>query len=172
MPLYRRRGFEPWGMVHQHQGVLAALPEIDLSEEIRPATAADLMSIQALDERAIGMPRRPLVAALLKAGEGLVLVRDRKVSGYAICRRFGRGYVVGPVAAESIEDAKRLICEHLLKLGGQFVRIDVYADDGLSGWLQNLGLPQVSHAVSMVRGNRPATIAPFHMYAVANQSFS
>ena len=172
LPLYRRRGFEAWGMVHQHQGVLAVPPKIDRSEEIRSATAEDLESIQALDERAIGMPRQQLIAALLNAGEGILLVRDQEISGYAICRRFGRGYVIGPVAAESIEDARRLICEHLVKLGGQFVRIDVYADDGLSGWLQDLGLTLVGNAVSMVRGTRPASIAPFHMYAVANQSFS
>lgn len=172
LPLYRRRSFEPWGMVHQHQGVLAAPPEIEPSDDIRPATAEDLAAIQACDERAIGMPRQRLIAALLEAGEGLVLVRDDEIVGYAICRRFGRGYVVGPVAAGCVDDARRLICAHLVKLGGQFVRLDVYADDGLSDWLAELGLPMAGQAVAMARGTRPATIAPFHMYAVANQSFS
>ena len=172
LPLYRRRGFEPWGMVHRHQGILAEVPEIDRSDDIRPATDDDLAAIQALDERAIGMPRQHLVAALLGAGEGLVLVRDDEIAGYAICRRFGRGYVVGPVAAASMEDARRLICAHLVKLRSQFVRIDVYADDGLSDWLRQLGLPLAGEAVSMVHGTTPAPVAPFHMYAVANQSFS
>ncbi|WP_339760913.1 GNAT family N-acetyltransferase [uncultured Hoeflea sp.] len=172
LALYRRRGFEPWGMVHQHQAVLAAPPETEPSDDIRPATAEDLAAIQVLDERAIGMPRQQLVAALFDTGKGKVLVRDDEIAGYAICRRFGRGYVVGPVAAGSVEDAKRLICAHLVKLGGQFVRLDVYADDGLSDWLAELGLPMTGQAVAMARGTRPATIAPLHMYAVANQSFS
>ncbi len=171
LPLYRRRGFVPWGMVHQHQAVLDVVPAVERSDDIRPATADDLEAIQTLDERAIGMPRQNLVAALFGAGGATVLVRDDNITGFAICRRFGYGYVVGPVVATSVEDAKRLICAHLVELAGQFVRIDVYADDGLSDWLAELGLPLVGEAVAMVHGTRPATVAPFHMYAVANQSF-
>lgn len=172
LPLYRRRGFAPWGVVHQHQGLWAAMPKIGRGDDIRPATADDLPAIQALDERAIGMPRGPLISALFDAGEGIVLVRDDEIAGFAISRRFGHGYVIGPVAADSVDDAKRLICAHLDRLGGQFVRIDVYADDGLGDWLEKLGIPLVGEAVSMALGARPVAIAPTHMYAVANQSFS
>ncbi|PRD43591.1 N-acetyltransferase [Phyllobacterium phragmitis] len=172
MPLYLRRGFEPWGRVLQYQGHLADPGKIDQSDDICPAAPSDLASIEALDERAIGMPRKQLISALLQVGETAVLVRDAQITGFAIRRRFGRGYVVGPVVADNIDDAKRLIEAHLVNLVGQFVRIDVYSDDGLSEWLEGLGFKLVGDAVSMVLGTRPTAVAPTHMYAVSNQSFS
>ncbi|OLP43011.1 GNAT family N-acetyltransferase [Rhizobium oryziradicis] len=172
LPLYLRRGFERWGMVHQHQCLLNEEYTPKHRDDIRDAVARDFDSIQALDHRAIGMPRGTLVKALLNVGDAIVLERDGQISGFSIRRRFGRGYVVGPVAADNIEDAKCLIEAQLAKLTGEFVRIDVYAEDGLSEWLEERGLKQVSEAISMVKGVRPAPIAPTHMYAVANQSFS
>ncbi len=172
MPLYLRRGFSPFATVQQHQAVLNHVPEMAGSDNIRAATIEDLASIQDFDERAIGMPRHTLIEALFRAGETLILSRKGTVEGFAISRRFGRGYVVGPVATNSLDDAKTLILAHLAKLGGQFVRIDVYAEDGLSGWLKDLGLQHASDAVSMVRGTRPQPVSPARMYAIANQSLS
>ncbi len=172
MPLYLRRGFEPWGRVLQYQGPLADPGKIEESADIRPAVASDIATIEVLDERAIGMQRQHLIDALSNVGETVVLVRDAEITGFSIRRRFGRGYVVGPVVAETIDDAKRLIKAHLTHLVGQFVRIDVYADDGLEAWIEGLGLEMVGDAVSMVLGTKPSAIAPAHMYAISNQSFS
>ena len=94
-----------------------------------------------------------------------------RVAGYAIARRWGRGYVIGPVAAESAQDAQRLILAQLSKLHGQFVRIDVYAEHGLGDWLESLGLERVGGATAMVKGRRPVSDGPARMYALANQSF-
>lgn len=172
MPLYERRGFAPWGKIRQHQGVLKVAPDIEAESRIRPATEHDLDAILAFDERAIGMQRRHVVTALAEIGDTLVIAQDENLLGYAIARKFGRGHVIGPVAANNAGDAKHLICAHLAMLGGQFVRIDVYAEDGLSLFLQSLGLPLVSEVTSMVRGDLPSRVAPAHMYAVANQSLS
>ncbi|KJF69705.1 GNAT family N-acetyltransferase [Rhizobium nepotum] len=172
LPLYQRRGFSPWDKILQHQAVLTVAPDTEFHEDIRPATGDDLKAIQAFDERAIGMPRQQLVTALADIGDTLVIVQGDDLLGYAIARKFGRGYVIGPVAANNADDAKRLIRAHLAKLGGQFVRIDVYAEDGLSDWLCSFGLQPVGEAVSMVRGSLPAPVSPAHMYAVANQSLS
>ena len=172
LPLYLRRGFEKWGMVHQHQCVLHKGYTVKHRDEIRDAVASDFDSIQALDRQAIGMQRERLVNALLNAGEAIVLEREGQISGFSLRRRFGRGYVVGPVAASGVEDAKCLIEAQLAKLAGEFVRIDVYAEDGLSEWLEERGLKQVSEAISMVKGVLPTATAPMHMYAVSNQSFS
>ncbi|MEM5471848.1 GNAT family N-acetyltransferase [Hoeflea sp. AS60] len=172
LPLYRRRGFEPWGMVLQQQGILETPPKFASFDTVQPAVIADLEAILRIDERAIGMPRQRLIAALTAIGDCVVIRRDGAITGFSILRRFGRGYVVGPVAAENLDDAKCLICAHLAKLGGQFVRIDVYAQDGLSDWLQSLGLISVGEAVSMVNRKRPNAAGPAHMFAVSNQSFS
>lgn len=112
-----------------------------------------------------------MVEALCGAGAAFVLERDGHLCGYAIARKFGRGYVIGPCAAENADDARRIIKTHLATLEGEFVRLDVYEKDGLSGWLDGIGLKQVSHAIAMVKGRLPEQDAPATMYALANQSF-
>jgi GNAT superfamily N-acetyltransferase len=171
LTLYRRRGFAAWGAVHQHQGLLTVAVTPNARDDIRPATVSDLAAIHVLDERATGMPRPSMVAALADLGNVVVIDRLRRVAGYAIARRFGRGYVVGPVAAESAEDARLLIVAQLSTLHGQFVRIDVHAEHGLSDWLESLGLERVGYATAMVKGRRPVSDGTARMYALANQSF-
>jgi GNAT superfamily N-acetyltransferase len=171
LTLYRRRGFTAWGTVLQHQGQLNIAVPAKACDDIRPAMVSDLAAIQAIDERATGMPRGPMVAALADVGDVVVIDRGGRVTGYAIARRFGRGYVIGPVAAESAEDARGLILAQLSKLHGQFVRIDVYAEHGLGDWLESLGLERVGHATAMVKGRRPMSDGAARMYALANQSF-
>jgi hypothetical protein len=172
LALYKRRGFTAWGTVLQHQGPLTTAVTQGAGDGVRQATVADLAAIQAFDERAAGMPRPSMVAALAEVGKVVVVERGSRIAGYAISRRFGRGYVVGPCAAESAEDARLLILAQLSKLHDQFVRIDVYAEDGLGDWLESLGLQRVSSATAMVKGQRPVSHGSAHMYALANQSFT
>lgn len=169
--LYERRGFTAWGTVLQHQGRLTAAVPPTACDDIRPATGADRAAIQAFDERAAGMPRALMVAALAEAGRVLVIDRGGRLAGYAIARRFGLGYVVGPVAAESAQDARRLILAQLTALHGQFVRVDVFAEDGLGAWLAGLGLARAGQATAMVKGQRPVADGPARIFALANQSF-
>jgi predicted GNAT family N-acyltransferase len=171
LALYEPRGFVAVGTIVQHQGPLAVAVARDGGDGIRPATASDLPEIQDFDRRATGMDRAPLVAALAEAGRVALIERAGRVVGYAIARRFGRGYVVGPVAAESTDDAKRLILEQLSLLHGQFVRIDVHAEHGLSDWLESLGLERVSQVTAMVKGRQPVSDGAARMFALANQSF-
>jgi GNAT superfamily N-acetyltransferase len=171
LTLYERRGFTPWGTVLQHQGWLTVAVTPNGHEGIRPATVLDLAAIQAFDERATGMPRPSMVAALADLGDVVVIERGGRAAGYAIARRFGRGYVIGPAAAESAQDAQLLILAQLSKLRGQFVRIDIYAEHGLGDWLESLGLERVGRAIAMVKGRRPVSDGPARMYALANQSF-
>lgn len=170
LALYKRRGFVEVGTIVQHQAPLTIAVAVEGGGDIRQATASDLAAIQAFDRRATGLDRAPLVAALAEAGRVTLIERAGRVAGYAIARRFGRGQVVGPVAAEGTDDAKRLILEQLSQLHGQFVRIDVHARHGLSDWLQSLGLPGVSQVTAMVKGQQPVTDRDARMYALASQS--
>ena len=109
LTLYKRRGFTAWGTVLQHQGPLTVAVTPKARDDIRRATVSDLAAIQVFDQRATGMPRPSMVAALADVGNVLVIDRAGRVAGYAIARKFGRGYVVGPVAAENAQDARLLI---------------------------------------------------------------
>ncbi|TIU93888.1 MAG: GNAT family N-acetyltransferase, partial [Mesorhizobium sp.] len=76
LTLYRRRGFTVWGTVLQHQGQLNVPVPAKACADIRPATVSDLPALRAFDERATGMPRGPMVAALADVGD--VVVIDRR----------------------------------------------------------------------------------------------
>ena len=173
LKLYRSLGFRATGMVRQHQGAafrggLIALPAGD---RLRPVGRSDPKALAALDRVACGMDRARLLAALAEEATGVVLDRGGKPAGFALMRRFGRGHVVGPVVAPDETSAKALILHFLGLHTGQFIRIDVPDEAGLSSWLDELGLADVGPAIRMVRGEDPARPGPVRRYALASQSF-
>ncbi|RVU35232.1 N-acetyltransferase [Hwanghaeella grinnelliae] len=171
LALYERRGFMKVGPIVQHQGLFETAVPSDSSDGIRSAMPADLPLIHTFDRQATGLDRVPLVNALAREGRLTLMERAGRIVGYVITRRFGRGYVVGPVAAECGDDAKRLILSQLSTLHGKFVRIDVHARHGLSDWLESLGLTRVSPVTAMVKGRQPVPEGPASMFALASQSF-
>jgi hypothetical protein len=123
------------------------------------------------------MDRTALLDALFEAGTIMVHDQGTGVSAYACAREFGHGVVIGPVIAKGsrdLSDAMALIAALAGLYHGRFVRIDVTEESGLSGWLSELGLACVGHAVAMVRGiQTPAhsAEAAARLFALSNQSF-
>ena len=101
--LYLSLGFRPGATVFQHQGTVVEAPAV--VPGARPMVAADEAVIRALDAAALTAERRAVLDALLAVSEGTVVERHGEVVGFALCRRFGRGHVVGPVVAASEADA-------------------------------------------------------------------
>jgi GNAT superfamily N-acetyltransferase len=170
--LYERRGFVRVGIVQQHQGVISGRREAAPPRLVRTMAASDAAAVARLDEEATGWNRRPMLDRLLQAGTGHVFVPDGEVRGYAVSRLFGRGYVIGPVVAARVADAQSLIEAALVRIGPAFVRVDTPATTGLGGWLEEIGLPQVADATTMVRGTPVAAAGPARLFALANQSFN
>ncbi len=154
LPLYRTLGFEPAGTILQHQGAAFSvpLPELLPDERVRPLGASDTDTIVDLDRRATGMDRGELLQVLAEQSQGVVLTRGHEPVGFALFRRFGRGYVVGPTVAPDLGGAKALISHWLGSNAGMFCRLDVPDDCGLPGWLDGLGLQCVGRVTRMVRG--------------------
>ena len=168
--LYRRRGFVPIGVIHQHQGIPRGRHESPPGL-VRPMTASDFGAIMRLDREATGLERRQMLEKLLQSGDGYVLQRDGMARGYAVSRLFGRGHVIGPVVAETATDARALIEAALARLGSVFVRIDTSATSQLGEWLQGIGLERVSDATTMVLGTPASSSGPARVFAIPNQSF-
>ncbi len=107
------------------------------------------------------MQRTLLYQALLdsqspfRIEKGLLLTRNEQPAGFALLRKFGRGYAIGPVIADSLDDAKVLIQQLLSESAGKFMRLDVEADSGLAEWLDALGLPCVDHPTTMYKDGEP-----------------
>lgn len=178
LPLYAQLGFVARGQVCQHQAMLMKDPHLANSTVgVRVMTAIDEEQVRLLDFAATGMDRTALLNALFEAGMIMVVDRGAGVSAYACAREFGRGVVIGPVIAKGSSDASDAMALIAALAGchrGRFVRIDVTEESGLSGWLTELGLPCVGHAVAMARGiQTPACSADAaaRLFALSNQSF-
>ncbi|MDE1180889.1 GNAT family N-acetyltransferase [Paraburkholderia sp.] len=161
-PLYEKLGFRVCGSLEQHQGAVFQPPLVSLpaGERLRPLGINDTPQLIELASRACGLDRSEVLPALLQNADGIALARDGELLGFALFRRFGRGYAIGPVVAPDSADhsrAKALIRHWLALNEGAFVRIDVPSGSGLTDWLIGLGLPRVDLVVKMVRNSDPAS---------------
>ncbi|WP_340265088.1 GNAT family N-acetyltransferase [Sphingobium mellinum] len=172
VPLYRRMGFEPGGPIYQHQGAAFAVPMAELipDERVRPLGAKDMDVLRDLARRATGMDRDRLLEALVPGAQGVVLTRSNEPVGFALFRRFGRGYVVGPTIAPDTGGARALISHWLGSNSGIFCRLDVPEESGLSAWLDELGLPCVGRVLRMTRGPAPKTDPTVKAFSLTTQA--
>ncbi|EPC03422.1 hypothetical protein L861_17950 [Litchfieldella anticariensis FP35 = DSM 16096] len=171
-PLYERLGFKAIGRIHQHQGTIAP-PEVIAppeGEDIRPIENNDGPRLAELAAHACGMPRAALLDSLLNVSEGIVLDNDGELTGFALMRRFGRGYVIGPVVALDVDRAKAMTSYLIGLCVDSFVRIDVPDSSELSPWLNEIGLVQVDTPVVMVRGAPPHADPSMRQFAVSGQA--
>ncbi|HKU97605.1 MAG TPA: GNAT family N-acetyltransferase [Vineibacter sp.] len=167
--LYETLGFRTIGSNAAHIGVSAMAESI---AGVVAARATDLDAITSLDAAAQGCARAELIAALAHAGDVAIVSDDKgTLAGFAICRRFGRGYVIGPVVAGNSDDARRLVAYWLAQHIGQTVRIDVPAEHAaLAAWLADQGLPRGGESPIMVRGETPSPEPLVQRYALVSQA--
>ncbi|MCI4592409.1 GNAT family N-acetyltransferase [Sphingobium sp. BYY-5] len=171
-PLYRKLGFMPVGPVFQHQGAAFAVPMAELipDERVRPLGSKDMATLRDLAQRATGMNRDALLDALVPGAQGVVLTRRNEPVGFALFRRFGRGYVVGPTIAPDTGGARALISHWLGSNAGMFCRLDVPEESELSTWLDALGLPCVGRVMRMVRGPMPKADPTVTTFSLTTQA--
>jgi hypothetical protein len=170
--LYRQLGFQDIGSIVQHQGVAFSTPLVPLraGERIRPLGRNDAARLVELDAIACGGRREGVIAALIENGEAIVLDDAGETVGFAFCRRFGRGHLIGPLVARDTAGARALIARWIGSNAGTFMRIDVPGASGLSDWLEELGLARVDSALTMVRGVAPKSDGGFQAFAAVNQA--
>ncbi|WP_414439611.1 GNAT family N-acetyltransferase [Burkholderia sp. 22PA0106] len=181
-PLYEKLGFAVCGALTQHQGTVAAAPAVELpaGDTLRAATPADLPALIELASRGCGLDRSATLPALLEVAQAVVLEHGGTIAGFAIARRFGRGFAIGPVVCAPSDDharAKALVAYWLARHVGDFVRIDVPGGAGIEAWLPSVGLVPVDTVVKMVR-NAPAAEhsgepdAAWRAYGIINQAMA
>jgi GNAT superfamily N-acetyltransferase len=172
MPLYRALGFARTGTIRQHQGSTFSAEIVPLppGQRLRPLGRRDAPMLAALDAQALGMPRAAVIEALLPLSDGVVLDREGEAIGFALIRRFGRGQVIGPVVAPDPEAARALIAHGLGSRQGQFIRVDVPEESGLSPWLESLGLDETGRGETMVRGTPPRGTGRLGAFALVSQA--
>ena len=171
-PLYEKLGFVAVGAIEQHQGNAEPVPVAALArgERLRPLGAGDTADITALATRATGVSRARVIKSLLEIAEGIVLARGDQMVGFALFRRFGRGYSIGPVIAPDVERAKALIGYWAAMHPGRFLRIDIDAASGLAPWLEGIGLKKAGRVITMVKGKAPKPDPALRTFAIVSQS--
>jgi len=156
-PLYVSLGFTSEAIVYMRQGeapqTIPPMPALD--GELDELPSERLSDITALDARAFGTNRARLLALLAEDAAIATLSRGGEVVGYSMCRKFGRGHVIGPTVARNDEDAVHLTAVHLKKLAGRFTRVDTRESDGVfAAFLQESGLGIAESVTTMSKGRR------------------
>ncbi|RWC34863.1 MAG: N-acetyltransferase [Mesorhizobium sp.] len=156
-PLYISLGFTSEAIDYMRQGqvpqTLPPMPALD--GELNDLPSDRLGDITALDARAFGTNRARLLALLSDDASIATLSRGGEVVGYSMCREFGRGHVIGPIVAQSDQDAVHLTAVHLKKLAGRFARVDTRERDGVfTEFLQQSGLGVAETVTTMSKGRR------------------
>lgn len=172
-PLYRASDFRPVGVCRQFQ-TRALIPAPTVSSSVRLATINDLDMLVELDKRAtLGADRSRLISMLLLNAKIAVLQDDKEhISGYAACRHFGRGYVIGPIICNHTEAAKALVAWFSVSLAGQFVRIDCpgSVDPHFFSWLQQTGMNEVDNPIMMEKGQSVTPYTDTTIFGFASQA--
>lgn len=166
-------GFVQTGWIHQHQGTVFRTPFVPLGagERIRPISSRDEPALADMSRRAVGMPRTTVLKNLMNVADIVAIDRYGELIGFAALRKFGHGYVIGPVVAPDVERAKALIAHWAGTRAGTFVRVDVPGSSGLSPWLTEMGLVQTEQTVhAMARGEPPRPDPLITRFALLNQS--
>lgn len=155
--LYTSLSFTPDAKVFQRNGIArpAPLPPLPTGTALRPVALDDLEELAALDAATFGAYRGGLFAELMKTATGMALVRDDRISAFALCRPFGRGHVIGPVVAPSDAEAVAVTAPLAAPLAGRFLRVDTRSAEGaFADFLGACGLPLYDVVTSMSLGRR------------------
>lgn len=177
--LYLSLDFQPEKTVFQCQGMARMPATGSLTEargDIRILEASDIPAAIALDAAGFGVNRTALIEKLFAHSVGYGLFDGNKLTAFALCRPFGRGYVVGPVVAENDTDAVAVVRPHVADHSGSFLRIDTHIDRGeFAAFLSHAGMPVFDTVLTMSLGKRLADFfdgssATPKTYAMASQT--
>jgi GNAT superfamily N-acetyltransferase len=167
--LYLSLGFMPLSPSYQHNGVVTSVAPGP--RHARALQVEDHVAIHLLDSAAMGIARPDVLERLLAVTNGSVVERDGRVTGFALCRRFGRGHVVGPVVAETEEDAIALVAHFVQAMEGQFLRLDTRHPEGpFREFLVASGIGLHDTVMRMGMGSVPVPTGPAQTFALVNQA--
>ncbi|WEZ84467.1 GNAT family N-acetyltransferase [Rhizobium sp. 32-5/1] len=154
--LYRSLDFVARQTVFQCQGEArrpAETTDLPAGHEIRPLRSSDLDAVIALDAPGFAVSRPVHLARLFEISLCYGLFRGEKLSAYSMSRAFGRGHVLGPVAALSVEEAIAIAGPQVEAHAGRFLRIDTHFDTGsFANFVQQCGLPIFDTVTTMTLG--------------------
>jgi GNAT superfamily N-acetyltransferase len=153
--LYFSLGFKAKRTVYQCQGTAvtpAAPPPLEEGTVLRRLDPSDLDALIALDAPAFGINRRAHLLRLFGSSVCYGLYDGEALRAYSMRRRFGKGFVVGPVIARNDEDAIRVTHPHVEAHIDGFLRLDTHFQAGpFASFIQQSGLAVFDTVTTMVK---------------------
>ncbi|CAM3654077.1 Acetyltransferase (GNAT) family protein [Vibrio aerogenes CECT 7868] len=175
-PLYQKIGFEEYAVIEQYQNVVetekVTLVHPKADAGIRKMDVGEEQTLKQMMNASCGMDRGAIGDLVLNTSNQTLVIEDEgKITGFAVCRDFGRGCCIGPVIAENPQHALALISHQLLACDQQFVRLDIvnqYREIGtqLSAW----GLNKVDTVSQMVKGEVPRAEGDLIQFCLVSQA--
>ncbi len=152
---YRSMGFSAAYETHRWSGIL----HVETPDEVLSLEAGQTSFIALLDyDQGIFPDDRAafLTAWLSPPRIAKVVVRDGRLVGYAICRQCLEGWKIGPLFADSLDDADRLLRACAAEASGGLIQIDVPdRQREFAATLEGLGFSRGFTTTRMYRGPRP-----------------
>ena len=150
---YRKSGFVPTGQTYRFLGQLRGRA----SDQLRPATPADIPALTALDAAANGYAKPAFLRHwLTDTPTRRSLVLGGGPRGFATIRACRGGHKIGPVIAETLEDAETLIRALIALADAQEVMVDVPDDCAtLMAFCEGQDMTVSFNTARMYRGTPP-----------------
>jgi creatinine amidohydrolase/Fe(II)-dependent formamide hydrolase-like protein/GNAT superfamily N-acetyltransferase len=140
--------------------------------DIVALTQARLDEAIASDGGVFGADRGRVLRALAAGDRGHCLVRGGRVAGYCLGRPGANLHQIGPVVADSLEDASALASAAFAGLVGRPVVIDVPDEQQpFRSWLASLGFAQQRPFIRMHRGGPGPAAAIAREWAIVGPEF-
>lgn len=151
---YRSMGFEPAYETFRWSGRLAGSHDADVAAITDDMVAAVL----GYDQAFFPAERDTFLTAWLKPPRAAkVIIRDGNVCGYAVCRKCHDGYKVGPLFAQTADDAQKLLSACAAEIGDETLHIDVpAAQTEFCTYLEAYRFTKGFTTARMYRGPAPA----------------
>lgn len=126
--------------------------------QVVPVTPALFPAINAYDRQFFPADRASFLADWLSLPRrAFVILHDGAIHGLAVIRQCQDGFKVGPLLAESFEDAAKLLATCALQAKEEIIHIDVPAGQkAFTARLESHGFTKGFVTARMYRGNAPA----------------
>ena len=130
-PVYQKLGFNEELQIDRMVASKVRIGQSDAIEfSARRFQESDMTAIRKLDFEVFGTDRHPLLEILFNRNEerSWLVERDNKVVGFALVRPGYNFLQLGPLFAETIDDAKCLVTHVMGQFVGQSLVVDVLSD--------------------------------------------
>ena len=168
--LYDTLGFFDECEIHRLTREPGSLPSDADTSHVVPLTEKSLGDVLELDRKIFGVDRHLVLGTLLKNApeSAFHIQRQERVCGFCLGRKGANHHQVGPVVAETLEDAQALIQQALRPLSNKRVLLDVSVfQTELLAWLGRLGFVAQRSFVRMYCNANSSPGIPAQQFAIA-----